>query len=180
MVEVKNPVKSALLRSALCIAVLILSACASTEELFAEYDDKFCVVPEYPAQSFRWEPAVYFKSDSDELSSQAIDALKVNVATLKRLPAGYKISLKGFADHQASSDYNQALSTNRVNSVRSYLNKTLGLDVALIVGSAHGEDSPLTEITSGPVDVDRRVEMLLMRSDLTPVANQPLIRLTEN
>lgn len=172
-------VRISLFKSVLLFGILILNGCASTEELFAEYDDKFCVVPEYPAQSFRWEPAVYFKSDSDQLSAQAIEFLRANRATLKRLP-GYKISLKGFADHQASNDYNQALSTKRVNSVRNYLNTTLGLDVALIIGSAHGEDSPLTKMTTGPVDVDRRVEMLLMSSDLMPVANQPLIRSIEN
>ncbi len=172
-------VRISLFKSVLLFGILILNGCASTEELFAEYDDKFCVVPEYPAQSFRWEPAVYFKSDSDQLSAQSIEFLQVNMATLKRLP-GYKISLKGFADHQASNDYNQALSTKRVNSVRNYLNTTLGLDVALIIGSAHGEDSPLTKMTTGPVDVDRRVEMLLMSSDLMPVANQPLIRSIEN
>ncbi len=172
-------VRISLFKSVLLFGILILNGCASTEELFAEYDDKFCVVPEYPAQSFRWEPAVYFKSDSDQLSAQSIEFLQVNMATLKRLP-GYKISLKGFADHQASNDYNQALSIKRVNSVRNYLSTTLGLDVALIIGSAHGEDSPLTKMTTGPVDVDRRVEMLLMSSDLMPVANQPLIRSIEN
>lgn len=172
-------VRISLFKSVLLFGILILNGCASTEELFAEYDDKFCVVPEYPAQSFRWEPAVYFESDSDQLSAQAIEFLRANRATLKRLP-GYKISLKGFADHQASNDYNQALSIKRVNSVRNYLSTTLGLDVALIIGSAHGEDSPLTKMTTGPVDVDRRVEMLLMSSDLMPVANQPLIRSIEN
>ena len=156
-------------------ALVLLQGCASTEELFAEYDDKFCVVPEYPSQVFRWEPVVYFDSDSSLVQERSLTKLQANVATLTKL-TGYKISLQGFADHQGNDSYNDALSDRRVKAVRDILISDFGIDADRIIGSSHGESSPLTSVTRGPVDVDRRVEMLLLDASLVPVVNQPLIR----
>ena len=156
-------------------ALVLLQGCASTEELFAEYDDKFCVVPELPGQVFRWEPAVYFDTDSSLVQKQSLTKLQANVATLNKL-AGYKISLQGFADNQGSDSYNDALSDRRVKAVRDILISDFGIDADRITASSHGESSPLTSATSGPVGVDRRVEMLLLDASSRPVVNQPLIR----
>jgi len=166
--------KAIVIASVLAILVLV-QGCATNEELFAEYDDAFCAVPERPGEIFRWEPVIYFASDSDNLSVDALAKLKTNLETLKNLP-DYKISLKGFADHQASDSYNQRLSGKRVAAVTAALADQLGLDADRVIGSAHGESSPLTEISRGPVQADRRVEMLLLDTALEPVANQPLIR----
>jgi len=155
--------------------LILLQGCASTEELFAEYDDKFCVVPEYPSQTFRWEPVVYFDSDSATVKENALPKLRANVETLTKL-TGYKISLQGFADHQASVHYNEVLSNSRVEAVRDLLVRDFGISADRIIGSAHGETSPLTSKADGPVDVDRRVEMMLLDESLIPVVNQPLIR----
>lgn len=171
MVKLINKLVSVLLLS----TIALLHGCASTEELFAEYDDKFCVVPEYPARAFRWEPVVYFDSDSSVVRTGSMSKLKTNIETLAKLP-GYKISLKGFTDHQASEDYNAALSERRVEAVRDLLAKEFGLETDRITGSSHGESSPLTSNVVSPVDVDRRVEMLLLSPNLEPVANQPLVR----
>ena len=100
-------------------ALVLLQGCASTEELFAEYDDKFCVVPEYPSQVFRWEPVVYFDSDSSLVQERSLTKLQANVATLTKL-TGYKISLQGFADHQGNDSYNDALSDRRVKACLLY------------------------------------------------------------
>lgn len=171
MVKLKNKLVSILLLS----TIVLLHGCASTEELFAEYDDKFCVVPEHPDRTFRWEPVVYFDSDSSLVRAGSMGKLKANIDTLAKLP-GYKVSLKGFTDHQASEDYNAALSNRRVEAVRTLLVKEFGLETDRIIGSSHGESSPLTSNFVSPVDVDRRVEMLLLSPDLEPVVNQPLIR----
>jgi len=158
----------------LCACVLV-QACASNEVLFAEYDDKFCVVPEFPGESLRWEPVVFFASDSKELSAEEIAKLAVNIKTLSKLP-GYKVALKGFADHQASTGYNQQLSQRRVESVTAALVGKMGFDASRVIGTALGESSPLTNVVIGPVAVDRRVEMLLLGPDLVAVPNQPLMR----
>jgi len=156
-------------------AFVLLQGCASTEELFAEYDDKFCVVPEYPSQVFRWEPAVYFDSDSSLVQKHSLTKLQANVATLTKLTE-YKISLQGFADHQGNNSYNDALSDRRVEAVRDILISDFGIEADRIIGSSHGESSPLTSETRAPVGVDRRVEMLLLDASSLPVVNQPIIR----
>ena len=167
------------LNAFLLIACVALQSCASTEELFAEYDNKFCVVPELPSQKLRWEPVAYFESDEAKLLPRAIGKLQINVKVLKKLP-DYKISLKGFTDHQASDDYNQKLSVKRVEAVKNYLIEKHNIASDRIIGSAHGENSPLTSILAGPVDADRRVEMLLINPELIPVPSQPLVSLLEN
>ena len=159
----------------LSVALVLLQACASTEELFAEYDDNFCVVPEYPSQAFRWEPVVYFDSDSSLVREQSLTKLKVNVATLAQL-TGYKISHKGFADHQGSDEYNKALSERRVEAVRDLLVSDFGIKADRVIGSSHGENTQTKSETRGPIDVDRRVEMVLLDPSLEPVVNQPLVR----
>lgn len=155
--------------------LVLLQGCATSEELFAGYDENFCVVPEHPSSKFVWEPVVYFKTDSAEVSDLAFKRLQNNADTLKNLP-GYMISLKAYADHRASAQYNQALSNRRLKAVKSRLARELGIGVDRIVGSAHGESSPLTGETVKPVSVDRRVEMLLLNPQRVPVVNQPLIR----
>jgi len=158
----------------LCVLMLV-QACASNEVLFAEYDEKFCVVPEFPGKALSWEPVVYFASDSKELSADEVKKLAVNIKTLSKLP-GYKVALKGFADHQASTRYNQQLSQRRVESVTEVLVGQMGFEASRVIGTALGESSPLTTVVIGPVAVDRRVEMLLLGPDLVAVPNQPLMR----
>lgn len=158
--------------------LLLMQGCASTEELFAEYDNKFCVVPEHPDQIFGWEPVVYFASDKSQVFSSDHVRLKTNVDTLNKL-TDYKISLKGFADHQASASYNEALSNRRVDAVARYLTDELGLNADRIVRLSNEELTTSTGSPSGtspgPVAKDRKVEMRLLNSDLVPVATQPLL-----
>jgi len=166
-------------RSVLCglilCALTLVQACASNEVLFAEYDENFCIVPEFPGQALSWEPVVFFASDSKELSADEAKKLAVNINTLSKLP-GYKVALKGFADHQASARYNQQLSQKRVESVTQALVGEMGFDASRVIGTALGESAPLTDVVIGPVAVDRRVEMLLLGPDLIAVPNQPLMR----
>jgi len=171
MSRIKRSISSGMI----VFVLLLLQACATDEVLFAEYDQNFCVVPEFPGQTLNWEPVVFFASDSNELTAEQAKKLDINIKTLAKLP-GYKVSLKGFADHQASNQYNQNLSQRRVESVISALVGEMGLDASRVISSAHGETSPLTNVVVGPVAVDRRVEMLLLDPDLVAVANQPLMR----
>lgn len=158
---------------AVLIGVYLLQGCASTDELFAEYDEKFCVVSEHSNHSFLWEPVLYFASDRSQVFPSDHARLKTNVETMKKLP-NHKISLKGFADNQASASYNKILSEKRVDAVAEYLTEELGLSADRIIKSSYGESTPLTVSSDGPVDKERRVEMLLLDGDLLPVSHQPL------
>lgn len=152
----------------------LAQGCASTEELFAEYDDKFSLATEHPTRKLRWEPAVYFGSDQSQILPADIAKLSMNAATLRQLP-DYKISVKGFADNQAGISYNKTLSQQRVESVVEYLVDELNLDADRIISSFHGESTPLTQTQAVPVHLQHRVEMLLLDSALVPVASQPLL-----
>ena len=165
----------------------LLQACASTDELFAEYDDKFCAatVPLVPVearavpadisaapvaieipqkvldQDYRWEYAVYFDSDKADVRPADHSRLQINVDTLKELP-GYSISLNGYTDHLGNEAYNKALSQKRVDAVTRYLVESLGFDADRIIGSSHGESLTMATGDADPVDEDRRVDMRLL------------------
>ena len=187
----------------LFVGFVLLQGCASTEELFAEYDDKFCAAPEYASRTLSeepavyfdsvlstqnktppstqkktppvWQPAVYFDTDSVLLKEAALAKLQENVEALKKL-TGYKISLQGFADPQGSDAYNKVLSGRRVESVREVLISDFGLSDDRIVRASSVARPASKSGTRGPVAADRRVDMILLDATLAPVATQPPVR----
>ncbi len=179
----------------LLCALVLLEGCASTEELFVEYDDQFCAAPEYASRTQSvvpavyidsdsttekkvppvWEPAIYFDTDSTVVKKAAVARIQKNIETLSKLTS-HKISLHGFADPQGSDAYNKVLSDNRVESVRDMLISDFGLSADRIVRSSSGASSLSKSGTRGPVATDRRVDMILLDSELAPVATQPPIR----
>lgn len=181
----------------LCLlpACLWLMSCASTEELFAEYDEHFCPAPEpilaeartIEKEVFRdrivvkevtsagvlmpWDPAIYFDTDSAEISKVARTALNNNLAFLKKFPR-YNISIRGFTDQHAYNDYNLSLSVSRITNVRNYYSEN-GIEPERIVGRAHGESLSVNDIDSPIVDdINRRVEMILLDTVGRPVVRQ--------
>jgi outer membrane protein OmpA-like peptidoglycan-associated protein len=114
---------------------LALGACASTEELYAEYDQQACkfvvedsdgpgntltLREEISQQIFDWEPAVYFPYDKHELSDENKKLLDTSIAILKKFPQ-LRLGLQGFTDKLGGYAYNLALAERRVNSVQAYL-----------------------------------------------------------
>lgn len=177
-------------------ALILLQGCASTDELFAEYDDQFCAAPEHPSRALSlkpavfidsdsptvketaplvWEPAVYFDTDSSTVKKTSLPRLQANVETLGKF-TDYKISLKGFTDPQGSNAYNELLSKRRVESVRELLIRDFGISADRIIRPLSGESSPSGSGDGGPVAADRRVDMTLLDASLVPVASQLLIR----
>ena len=174
--------------------VIWISACASTDELFAEYDDHFCPVPEtlvdtrtVEKEVFRdrlvikevaansklmpWDPAVYFDTDSAELSTVARQALRSNLEFLRQFPR-FKVSIRGFTDQHAADEYNRELSIKRITNVRRFYQLN-GLGGERMFGRAHGESMSVTDNFS-PVqdDISRRVEMILLDTSGRPVVRQ--------
>ena len=177
-----------------------LMSCASTQELYAQYDEQFCpvdghgvelpasvpeqkvvervVVREVPAAAvpmMTWEPAVYYRSDATELSRSAKRALDSNVEMLRRFPK-HLVAIRGFTDAHSSEAYNRELAQNRIAVVKKYLTKK-GICSKRVVGTSHGESIPLAGNHSAIADdINRRVELLLLDSDGRPVVSrQPVV-----
>jgi len=173
------------------VCVLFLYGCASTDELFAEYDAQHCAVPEAIVKetivketivkvqkpkslSIGWKPAVYFGTNESKVSARELASLKINLKTLNRL-SDHKISLHGFTDQQGNAAYNARLAKKRVAQVTSEL-VSLGLARGRIVSESHGEEFAVMDVKEGPVERDRRVDMILLDGNSTPVHQQPSIK----
>jgi len=83
-----------------------------------------------------------FKTGSSELTSSSFPFLDNVAKSLADYPE-LILTLVGHTDNQGADDYNQNLSTNRANSVRTYLiNK--GIAENKIVAEGKGESEPIT------------------------------------
>ena len=158
------------LAALLVLCSLGLMSCASTEELYAQYDEQFCpvdgqsvavpanpagsivperevvervVVKEVPAASapmMIWEPAVYYNSNSTKLSKSAQRALDSNVNMLLRFPR-HLVAIRGFTDSHSSDSYNRELATKRITGVKQYLTKN-GIAARRVVCLLYTSPSP--------------------------------------
>ena len=151
---------------------MILSGCATTDELYAQYDEKKCRVEvvadasgfsvvEEGFRHLEFEPAVFFEYDKSDLVVTAMDRLALNVIVLNAYPE-MKLSVRAFTDDIASKEYNEALAKRRVDTVVAYYQSRGIADDRLIVTPV-GEASPLTtNDTYQNRALNRRVEMLLL------------------
>jgi len=182
------------------IAIVGLSGCASTEELFAQYESEFCpaparlvetkkevlsdrvevrevaaaLAPEGSGETLPWEPAVYFKSDSAQLTRVATQSLAGNLELLQQFPK-FRVSIRGFTDVHSSAQYNIELSKRRISAVREYLMEG-GLQKTRVIGRSHGEATPLAD-TDSPIadEINRRVELMLLDENGRPLPSRQSI-----
>lgn len=162
------------------VSVLLLQSCASTDELFAQYDAEFCAVDthgnlgtgfvptSYLSTDMDWKPVVFFAHDSSVLTDEEKKKLEINARLIEQLK-GYKISMKGFADRPGTEEYNLALAGRRVEAVKTFLTETLDIDATTILGKAIGEENIDGSSHSKPDNRARRVEMLLFAPKSSPV-----------
>jgi outer membrane protein OmpA-like peptidoglycan-associated protein len=74
---------------------------------------------------------------------------------------GLKIEVEGHTDSTGTSEYNQKLSENRADAVRSFLVQA-GIDSSLIVARGFGKDKPVASNDSAVGrQLNRRVEMVV-------------------
>ncbi|MFO7659360.1 MAG: OmpA family protein [Candidatus Cloacimonadaceae bacterium] len=102
---------------------------------------------------------VNFEFDKYSLTTTARGILDENVVTLKNYP-NIRIELQGHTDYIGTEAYNQNLSQQRADAVKSYLVRG-GIDAARINTSAWGESKPIAdnETDEGRFQ-NRRVEFL--------------------
>jgi len=168
---------------------MLCAGCASNDELFAQYNSEFCaanhvgvpvviekevvrdrvIVKEVPAaaRQLTWEPAAYFDYGQSAFNESALDTLKNNASFLSAFPL-YRISIRGFTDHHATTDYNRKLSEQRTDSVYKFFIKQ-GVDKSRLIVRAHGESIALSDDMSPVADeISRRVEMILLDREGRP------------
>lgn len=162
----------------LVIYGFILTACASTETLYAEYEHQCrvsiisnatgtVVVDDSTGDTLLWEPAVYFNYDKDDLLEIELARLKTNIAVLNAYPE-LKIDVRGFTDSIATEGYNVALAGRRAATVMDYL-KEQGIAESRVFRAPLGESLPLADNdTYENRAMNRRVELLLLDSNGRP------------
>ena len=166
---------------------VLLSGCATNDELFAKYD-KTCDLP--PAKitvvekvkykekvvykekvgvdGMPWEPAVYFGFDLDSLSPQETQRLATDVAILKKNQP-LKVNIQSFTDFKGSTAYNKRLALRRQATVVNYLT-TMGVARQRITVSPLGEELPLLGQSEQERTINRRVELMLLDKNGRPMA----------
>ena len=158
-----------------------LGGCATTESLYAQYDELCPVearvtntgmvmvtgiattgnglVAAGATESQVWEPAVYFGFDMDDLKDSEKARLDSNVAVFQRYDA-LQISVQAYTDQKGDDDLNQILSKKRMNSVVAYL-KAAGISGSRIKATYLGEGAPLLSgSTTDERVINRRVELM--------------------
>lgn len=170
---------SAVKKLLLLAAVTGLAACASDEELFAQYDQlcrtELCLAPateviyQVEIDAVPWEPAVYFGYDLSTLEQTELDRIDGNIQVLMDNPE-LKVSLQAFTDINNTVAYNIALSNRRRITVEDYLEAN-GIDGSRILASIAGEALPIQAGTSVREQaINRRVEMMLLDSTGVPLS----------
>lgn len=152
--------------------IALLSACASTEELYAEYEHQCrvsivnnasssSVVDNIGGGTMLWEPAIYFNYDKDSLLPEEYARLDADIAVLEQY-VELKIDVRGFTDSIASEKYNVELATRRVDRVINYF-VSKGITEDRIRRAPLGEVLPLaSNETYENRAINRRVELLLL------------------
>lgn len=162
-------------RLAICITALLFTACASNDELFAQYDEG-CYLATGPEglaviaadTSMPWEPAIYFGYARHELVASERQRLKANIAVMRKYP-GLRLSLQAFTDEHGSQSYNRRLANQRVRAVAQEL-VYAGIPVSRMHVAPLGEELPLAAGSGVQSRIlNRRVEMMLLDSRGLPL-----------
>lgn len=161
----------------LIYCIHLLGGCASTSELYAEYDSNICPVhiasaaagktvirDRVTAEQMVWRPAVYFEFDQSDLRSDSVTRLSEDLKVLNRYPE-LRVAVRGFTDVRGSNSYNVDLAEKRVANVVGYLQRE-GVPMNRIDALPLGESLPLTQGDSEQAMANnRRVELLLLDRD---------------
>ncbi len=109
------------------------------------------------------ESNIQFKTASYQLEEHFKPQLDLIAKGLKANPE-WVVSLSGFADSRGDSNYNQALSEQRVLSVKDYL-LDQGVDESQMITRSFGEAQPVSAQANGEdYFFDRRVMMRVEKS----------------
>jgi outer membrane protein OmpA-like peptidoglycan-associated protein len=109
----------------------------------------------------RTQLLIFFGYDNATLSSESYPELLRLVSLLSEAPA-MKIEIEGYTSSEGSDEYNQTLSEERANAVRSFL-ILHGINASRIVAIGYGKSRPVaTNETEAGRTQNRRVEMRVL------------------
>jgi peptidoglycan-associated lipoprotein len=86
---------------------------------------------------------VFFQYDSDEISGEAEEKLRLKAAVLAANP-NVRLRIEGHADQRGSTEYNLALGQRRAEAVRTFL-ANYGIDPERFTTVSFGKERPLVE-----------------------------------
>jgi peptidoglycan-associated lipoprotein len=111
---------------------------------------------------------IHFDYDSEQLSPEAEERLRVKAAILRANP-GVQVRVEGHADERGSTEYNLALGQRRAESVRTFLTG-YGIDAGRISTLSYGKERPLIdESTEAAWAQNRRAEFAITTGDVSTV-----------
>ncbi|WP_439881627.1 OmpA family protein [Pontibacter sp. MBLB2868] len=129
------------------------------------------------AEAFVFENLL-FNTDSFMLRPESKDKLD-EVARILMLKPELKISLEGHTDSRASSDYNNALSRNRVKAAYNYLIKQ-GVAPERMQKVSFGKDKPsVPNASASNMQLNRRVEIRVIHADESDLADHAALNTEE-
>ncbi len=171
-------------RLAMVLAPTLVLGCATTEELYAEYDATLCPVfaetaPTMPGrirylgrasgEEVRWPPSIYFGYDSDELDRWALAELEAAAELLNRHPR-LNVMLTGYTSRLGSAAYNAQLASRRVSRVIDRLDAA-GIARSRLLPLPIGMGLPeFTRDSRVANAVNRRVGLTLLDRSGRPIA----------
>jgi peptidoglycan-associated lipoprotein len=86
---------------------------------------------------------IFFQYDSDEISGDAEQNLRLKAAVLAANPS-VRLRIEGHADQRGSTEYNLALAQRRAEAVRAFL-ANYGIDPDRFTTVSFGKERPLVE-----------------------------------
>ncbi len=166
------------------LVAALVAGCATTDELYAEYDATLCPVfaeaaPAMPGrirylerasgEEVRWPPSIYFGYDSDALDRWALAELEAAAELLNRHPQ-LNVMLTGYTSRLGSAAYNAKLASRRVSRVIDRLDAagiTRSRLLPLPIGMGLPEFTSDERVANA---VNRRVGLTLLDRSGRPVA----------
>ena len=151
------------------VGVLALSACGGDkkpevkmeEPVSLENEVKGITAGTQEDLNARAGSTVYFGYDQSNLTMEATNILKKQVAWLKMFPK-VNVTIEGHCDERGTRKYNQALGEKRANATKRYL-VAQGISAKRIKTVSYGKDKPAV---LGNTDADHAKN----RRDVTVVA----------
>jgi len=86
---------------------------------------------------------IFFEYDSDQITGQAEETLRLKAAVLAANPE-VRLRIEGHADQRGSTEYNLALGQRRAEAVRAFL-ANYGVDPDRFTTVSYGKERPLVE-----------------------------------
>jgi len=108
-------------------------------------------------------PRIEFESGKTEILSQSFSALNQLIGLMTKYQ-GSKISIQGHTDNTGDSVFNERLSVDRANSVKSWL-VAHGINGSRLEARGYGQTRPITTNTTDQGrEINRRIEFVIIEN----------------